>query len=327
MKIILTEKQEEIIKREMLKEAVGFGFSIEYMKQLGSLKARYQYCKQFLGNPIGRGSSRVVFQYDDQWVIKLALNGKGIAQNEAECDFSKEWFVNITPNVNYEMTDEEGYKFLMSEYIIPAKDEDFVEVFGFDFNTWKKFINTCVCQYDRRYEKKISRYNDSHKFNSDELSEIIENNDIAREFYDYLTNYQPFHYDMMNIKNYGLTNRNGYSEIVLCDSGLNEEIWNNHYARESKENNKPLLDESIKIHKGEKGKNKSTQARWQDSIDCPHCGESKAFFSMSISDGNKGRGRIKVMDENGQEIDSEVQTIALYYCPKCYKFTALNNMA
>ena len=48
---------------------------------------------------------------------------------------------------------------------------------------------------------------------------------------------------------------------------------------------------------------------------------------MSISDGNKGRGRIKVIDEKGQEVDSEVQTIALYYCPKCYRFTALNNMA
>lgn len=48
---------------------------------------------------------------------------------------------------------------------------------------------------------------------------------------------------------------------------------------------------------------------------------------MSISDGNKGRGRIKVIDENGKEVDSEVQTIALYYCPKCFKFTALNNMA
>ena len=36
------------------------------------------------------------------------------------------------------MTDEEGYKFLMSEYILPAKNEDFIEVFGFDFDTWKK---------------------------------------------------------------------------------------------------------------------------------------------------------------------------------------------
>ena len=48
---------------------------------------------------------------------------------------------------------------------------------------------------------------------------------------------------------------------------------------------------------------------------------------MSISDGEKGRGRIKVTDEEGKEKDSEVQTIALYYCPKCCKFIARNNMA
>lgn len=87
-----------------------------------------------------------------------------------------------------------------------------------------------------------------------------------------------------------------------------------------------LIQENIKVHKGEHGKKKSTQGKWADTINCPHC-EGEAFFSMSISDGNKGRGRIKVTDENGKEIDSEVQTIALYYCPKCHKFTAHNNMA
>lgn len=87
------------------------------------------------------------------------------------------------------------------------------------------------------------------------------------------------------------------------------------------------ITENIKIHKGEKGKNHSMQGRWEDSIECPNCHESKAFFTMSISDGNKGRGRIKVTDEDGNEKDTEVQTIALYYCPKCMKFSALNNMA
>ena len=43
MKIILNEKQEQIFKKEALKEAVGFGFSIEYMKRLTSLKKRYEY--------------------------------------------------------------------------------------------------------------------------------------------------------------------------------------------------------------------------------------------------------------------------------------------
>jgi hypothetical protein len=87
-----------------------------------------------------------------------------------------------------------------------------------------------------------------------------------------------------------------------------------------------MLNENIKVYKGEVGKTKSTQNKWKDSIDCPYCGES-AFFSMSLCDGHKGRGRIKVTDDKGKEMDSEVQTIALYYCPKCYKFLALNNMA
>ena len=86
------------------------------------------------------------------------------------------------------------------------------------------------------------------------------------------------------------------------------------------------LGESIKIHKGEKGKRHSTQGKWGDTMDCPHC-QGKAFFSMSISDGNKGRGRIKITNEEGIEENSEVQTIALYYCPKCCKFSAFNNMA
>ncbi len=87
-----------------------------------------------------------------------------------------------------------------------------------------------------------------------------------------------------------------------------------------------LIRENIKIHKGENGRKYSTQGKWDKEIDCPHCG-GKAYFSMSISDGEKGRGRIKVTDEDGKEMDSEVQTIGLYYCPKCYKFIARNNMA
>ena len=89
---------------------------------------------------------------------------------------------------------------------------------------------------------------------------------------------------------------------------------------------KEMMKESIKVHKGERGKSHSTQGKWGDTKECPHC-QSKAFFSMSITDGNKGRGRIKITNENGEEENSEVQVIALYYCPNCHRFSAFNNMA
>lgn len=88
---------------------------------------------------------------------------------------------------------------------------------------------------------------------------------------------------------------------------------------------KDLVKESIKIHKGEKGKTYKSNGKWADDVACPHC-DGRAYFTMSISDGDKGRGKIKVTDEQGKEKDTEVQTIALYYCPKCSKFTAHNNM-
>lgn len=86
-----------------------------------------------------------------------------------------------------------------------------------------------------------------------------------------------------------------------------------------------MLTERIKVYKGEKGKRKSQQAKWDDSKECPYCG-SASYFSMSITDGLRGRGRIKAFDVDGNEIDTDYQSIALYYCPNCYKFNAQNNM-
>ena len=313
MKIILSEKQEEILKNETIKEAVGFGFSIEYMKNIKSLKGRYEYCKQFLGNPVGRGSSRVVFQYDDNIVIKLALNGKGIAQNEAEYDKLCDYSLDVFPKVYNDFSDTDSFKFITTEYVLPATNRDFEHCLGVDFNTYCNVIGTWM-KWAKGGRFNLPFY--IHELSVEEIEEITSYGNWENlEWYFQNYNVEGFG-DLIRIANYGMTNRNGNPEIVILDSGLTLDVWKKHYLREG-----------IKIHKGETGKRKSTQGRWEDEIDCPHCGESKAFFSMSISDGDKGRGRIKVTDEQGKEVDTEVQTIALYYCPKCYKFTALNNMA
>lgn len=316
MKIIISEKQEEILKREALKEGVQPGFSIEYMRNIRSLKGRYEYCKQYLGEPIGRGSSRVVFQYDDNIVIKLALNAKGLSQNEVEYDKFSDYSLDVFPKVYHDFCDTNEFKYITTEYVLPAKEEDFERVLGVDFQTFCSLVATWMkWKFGDRYKMPMGAY----EIDADSIEEIVQYGNFD-SFEWYFQNYDIEGIgDLMSLSSYGMTNRNGTPEIVILDSGLNNEVWNKHYKRS--------VTEGIKIHKGETRKRKSTQGRWEDEIDCPHCGESKAFFSMSISDGNKGRGRIKVTDEQGQEVDTEVQTIALYYCPKCYKFTALNNMA
>lgn len=88
-----------------------------------------------------------------------------------------------------------------------------------------------------------------------------------------------------------------------------------------------LLTERIRVYKGERGKRKSYQSKWDDIKECPYC-NGTSYFSMSMIDGMVGRGSIPMFDEDGNSIkSSDYQSVALYYCPKCMKFIAHNNMA
>jgi hypothetical protein len=322
MKIIINEHQEKLLK-SAIQEAMDDSFDYNELKSIRNLRGRYNYCKQHLGAPIGKGCGRVVFQIDDEKVLKLAYNKFGVAQNEHECDWGlQRW--DVTPNL-YDETDSDDYWWLVSEYVLPATEEDFQECFGFDFKTFVKFIYSSASRYQN---KNVSERWKMHglTLSDEEYVNILETNENAQLFDTFIGDYSPHLRDILSIRQYGITNRSGEPQIVLLDYGLNEEIDKKYCNFEQVNREKPLA-ESIRIHKGEKGKTMSTQGRWEDSVDCPHCQESKAFFTMSISDGSKGRGRIKITDEEGNEKDTEVQTIALYYCPNCHKFTAINNMA
>lgn len=311
-KIYLNFNQESLLKRKMISEAMMDSFSFDELKKMKNFKSRKEYCDKYLGFNVGKGSSRLVYQIDDNKVLKLAWNGKGIAQNQEEYLFSQDNFVDITPNVFEDMSDVENYFFITSEYVLPAKNKDFQHVFGITFEDFKKLLRTVASWYD----SKSFRFND--KLSDEEVASLEEKNDNIKEYVDYVSNYQPILGDMLRIANYGLIKRDGQEMIVLLDSGLSEDIFNTYYKRK--------IYENIRVYKGSRGKTKSTQAKWEDSTTCPYCG-SKSYFNMAICDGLKGRGKINTIDENGIETDSELQAIALYYCPNCFRFVALNNMA
>jgi len=81
MEDILKSKIRKII-REM---AYPTSFNMEEFKQIRSFSERVRYCENRLRR-ISSGSGRIVYQIDDQKVLKLAKNQKGIAQNEVESD-------------------------------------------------------------------------------------------------------------------------------------------------------------------------------------------------------------------------------------------------
>ena len=223
MKILINEKQERLLHKCFLSEAMGDNFSFEELKSIKSFKGRFDYCVRTLGPTQGRGSSRVVFQLSDDKVLKLALNQKGIAQNEAECDWGVQSY-DVVPEI-FKESDTDNYYFLVSEYVLPATEEDFEQIFDFDFTTFCQ----CLVAFWKCYNPQGRCY--ISPMDNQSLEVLLNDSDDLNSFYNYMADYRVPIGDVIRIQNYGMTNRSGQPQIVLLDSGLNDDVWNKHYKR------------------------------------------------------------------------------------------------
>lgn len=234
MKIIINEKQEKnlfkFFKTKFLKEAALDTFSLEELSKIPSFVKRVKYCREQLGFPIGNGSSRMVFQIDDDKVLKLAKNAKGVAQNEEEESKYYAVFDDVLPRV-YEAS--EDYSYIVSEYVLQAKNEDFQHVFGLTFKDFCDVLRIFYNQYVHR-NKMLPVFN-KEWIKSDEFWDKVEENDVLRAINDYMCNttYEPVG-DLFNIKNWGLCRRNDGEALVILDNGLSEEIYQKHYNKRDK---------------------------------------------------------------------------------------------
>lgn len=218
---------DEIIEKavkKLLREAMDSSFSLNELSSLPSYAARVRYCKQHLGNPIGSGSSRTVFQISDERCLKLAKNEKGVAQNQAEANGGHQsMYEELFPYV-FETDDNDLW--LVTEYVLPATKEDFMHVIGMTFEDFCKFVMTSYKQYAR-----VRCYCDTYDW--DEFEEILDKNEYGFLYYlnDYMVNFSAMAGDLCRISNWGLTVRDGKEALVILDSGLTEYVWNNYYMR------------------------------------------------------------------------------------------------
>lgn len=95
-----------------------------------------------------------------------------------------------------------------------------------------------------------------------------------------------------------------------------------------KEFEKKLINEGINVYTDKEAETATTQAKWDKECKCQYCG-NKAYLSLTVMDevNDKDKKMIPIYNKDGSKRGADIQSIALYYCPKCFKFTALNNMA
>lgn len=228
----LSNKNIKNIVREsiqhVLLEARMDGFRLDALRDM-PLKKRIAYCKQWLGEPIGEGSSRMVFQLDDETVLKLAMNKAGIAQNAEEYQLSDDYYAQGNYNFLvkvYNGSDEENNEWLISEYVLPAKAADFKEIIGKPFSVLQNFIYWAMADSKRAaFFTTMSDQEAVDLINNDNTGFFASLEDFIRS-YDYLANV-----DLVSLRNWGIVLRDGKPSLVILDTGLSDTVFRKYYLR------------------------------------------------------------------------------------------------
>ena len=207
-------------------------FSTKTLDDLKYFKDRVAYCKKYL-KYLGRGSSRMAFAMPNGHVLKLAFNSKGIAQNEAECN---DWYKNSLACFTDVYGSAEDGTWAEVESARPCRETDFPRLLGI---TFVELCDLLVKWTRDRGNPRAFPYRAS--MTPPERLEEIENEVIddydghptLYGLYNYIGDYgasQSLVADFFNRKNWGIVTRDGGEVLVVTDSGLNDDVWDTHYA-------------------------------------------------------------------------------------------------
>lgn len=194
------------LKNELTNDLQGVKDQAEYRVKINHfLKGGYDYCVKMLGEPIGNGSSRAVFQIDDTRVLKLATNIKGVAQNKAEVTAYHQSPIKTFMPIIYNDSDMENYFYVISEYVLPANEEDFKNLLGVPFYIFKNIILDSMV-IDNEIEHAMEKYKD------------------LPTVYTLLQYILTMSKSGVNINDWGLTMRNGKPTMVTLDNGYTRNV-------------------------------------------------------------------------------------------------------
>ena len=219
--IIITEEQ-----AIMLHEATDGQFSTDELDAINDFRGKVEYCIQHLGNYIAAGSSRAVFQIDDEKVLKLGYNEAGRAQNIEEMQWSNGQY-SFLPQV-YDSANNGDW--MISEYVLPAEEADFTYYFEKHLpdecrklvSTWGEFT-----EFIHSVEAKVK--NHAWRFFSDAKLNLLRTDPLFNEVADYIEKTKMSTGDLTVLNNWGLAKRNNDAMPVLLDAGWRNGMNNEFY--------------------------------------------------------------------------------------------------
>ena len=221
-------------KMDNLNEAFGTNFKFDELDNLPEFEKKVEYCRQKLGPDFGQGSSRIVFDFTDSAVLKLAYNEKGVAQNRTECEMSKKY-----PIVTKIFKVGKDYSWILSENVLPCEGRDFDAFLGYSWGDIQEFVAACYNEYGMEHCPCYPMEYDDFEFCLNKSSDA----DWFNALREYMNAEKIPYGDMIRLSTYGLVKRNNEMLIVILDAGLTQEILNTHYRNKSNMENNELQEE------------------------------------------------------------------------------------
>jgi len=156
---------------------------------------------------LGSGSGRTVFDIDGTKVLKLAKNIKGVAQNEVEYQLANSYYKPSIINNIYDGSDD--FIWVTSEKAKKVSEKRICILTGIP-SLWD--LRTYI------------------EYGKPDLTE----NEFAVDCEDLVNTNGLAVFDLTRASSYGEVVKDGSPEIVIVDYGLNNYVWNKHYAPKQK---------------------------------------------------------------------------------------------
>ena len=170
-------------------------FDMNHFKQLKTFKDRIAYCEANLKR-LNSGSSRIVYQIDNEKVLKLAKNEKGLAQNGAEYDVYRHSYYGeeIAANI---FDIEDNNLWIESEFATKVTPNAFKQyINGVSFNDFANYVRYKI--YEN--QGKASGFSAP----SSEISEKLDNNEFTQNLINTAIEMDLVPGDLTRISSYGL---------------------------------------------------------------------------------------------------------------------------
>jgi mRNA-degrading endonuclease RelE of RelBE toxin-antitoxin system len=219
--------KDQILLENLYNEmAYPVSFSFEEFNNIRSHAGKLKYANERL-QKLSSGSSRVVYKVDDEKVLKIAKNSKGLDQNSTESDYSLQTMYDIVAKVFESGDDNFWVEMELAKKTTPTRFKQLTGVSLKDVYDILWNLKTVNDAYQRRY-----RSPEELRKLENEQHEKIEGNEFLSQLWDMIGNYDmSYPADFARISSYGEVLRNGVPKIVLIDFGLTNTTWQTHYAK------------------------------------------------------------------------------------------------